>query len=84
MPVEILELERDCTVTLTRRLREALGIEPGDLLLAEAGHGRLLVTPVEERLQQILGDVDRRELKEMAQTNLLEESSRSAEAKAQF
>lgn len=42
----ILTLQKRGTITVTRELRNKLGIEPGELLEADIENGRLILTPV--------------------------------------
>ena len=43
----ILTLQKRGTITVTRELREKLGVEPGDMLKADVENGHLVLTPVD-------------------------------------
>ena len=43
----ILTLQKRGTITVTRELREKLGVEPGDMLKADVKNGHLVLTPVD-------------------------------------
>ena len=80
---EILKVGRKYTVTLKKNLRSALGIEEGQLLLAEVRGGILSLKPLPkkpfEELDNLLGNITEENLRESAEKFLMAEAEKALE-----
>ena len=78
MTAEILEVGQKYNITLKKSLREALGIEPGRLLVAEVHGDSLSLRPLPRdifgRLDELLGGIDGAELKRLAEQRMIQEA----------
>ena len=81
MTAEILEVGQKYNITLKKRLREALGIEPGRLLVAEVHGDSLSIRPLPRdmfgRLEELLEGIDGSELRRFAEERLIQEARMS-------
>lgn len=82
---EILKVGRKYTVTLKKDLRSSLGIEEGQLLLAEVHGDTISLKPLPkkpfEELDNLLGNITKENLRVSAEKLLMAEAEKSLEKK---